>query len=253
MTTEANTLQHFFPRTSHPLICNAPMAGATNAELAVAVTKAGGLGKTSIRQPPRISRLTCGLGFIGGGADFTPSSKGFNDLSLQLTEARHLLEIKDPSTTLPIGIGCLTMNSHSWIKSFIQLIKQHRPIAVWLFAYTHRWQHTKLIEALHAAGCEWSLKVIVQVGTVKSAQEAIDDGADVLSVQGSDAGGHQFAKGASLMTLLPDVLDLLRIKYPENTIPLLAAGGIMDGKGVAAALLLGEIPLTGRLTRRHMY
>jgi hypothetical protein len=44
MSTGAETLQEFFPATSRPLICNAPMAFATNARMAVAVTKAGGLG-----------------------------------------------------------------------------------------------------------------------------------------------------------------------------------------------------------------
>jgi hypothetical protein len=44
MSTGSETLQQFFPATSRPLICNAPMAGATNARMAVAVAKAGGLG-----------------------------------------------------------------------------------------------------------------------------------------------------------------------------------------------------------------
>jgi hypothetical protein len=46
MSTGAETLQQFFPATSRPLMCNAPMAFATNARMAVAVTKAGGLGTT---------------------------------------------------------------------------------------------------------------------------------------------------------------------------------------------------------------
>jgi nitronate monooxygenase len=221
MSTGAETLQEFFPATSRPLICNAPMAFATNARMAVAVTKAGG------------------LGLIGGGADFTASSPALANLRQELIYARQLLDVADSDAPLPIGIGCLTMKSDAWKDNFVQLVNEHRPVAVWLFAYTHRSQHTELIQALHSTGRNWGLKVIVQIGTVESAREAIDDGADILSVQGADAGGHQFKQGAGLMTLLPDVADMVRSEYPQKNIPLLAAGGIMDGRGVAAALMLG--------------
>jgi nitronate monooxygenase len=140
------------------------------------------------------------------------------------------------------------MKSDAWKDNFVQLVNEHRPVAVWLFAYTHRSQHTELIQALHSTGRNWGLKVIVQIGTVESAREAIDDGADILSVQGSDAGGHQFKQGAGLMTLLPDVADMVRSEYPQKNIPLLAAGGIMDGRGVAAALMLGEIEAFNLIT-----
>ncbi|PKX88925.1 nitronate monooxygenase [Aspergillus novofumigatus IBT 16806] len=221
MSTGAETLEQFFPATSRPLICNAPMAGATNARMAVAVAKAGG------------------LGLIGGGADFTASSPELANLRQQLIYARELLRIVDSNAPLPIGIGCLTMKSDTWNDNFVQLVNEHRPVAVWLFACTHRSQHTELIQALQTTARDWGLKVIVQVGTMESAREAIDDGADILSVQGSDAGGHQFKQGAGLMTLLPDVADMVRSEYPERNIPLLAAGGIMDGRGAAAALMLG--------------
>jgi nitronate monooxygenase len=140
------------------------------------------------------------------------------------------------------------MKSDAWKDNFVQLVNEHRPVAVWLFAYTHRSQHTELIQALHSTGRNWGLKVIVQIGTVESAREAIDDGADILSVQGADAGGHQFKQGAGLMTLLPDVADMVRSEYPQKNIPLLAAGGIMDGRGVAAALMLGEIEAFNLIT-----
>ncbi|GFF60166.1 nitronate monooxygenase [Aspergillus udagawae] len=221
MSTGSETLQQFFPATSRPLICNAPMAGATNARMAVAVAKAEG------------------LGLIGGGADFTASSPELANLRQQLIHARQLFGVVDPNAPLPIGVGCLTMKSDTWKDNFVQLVNEHRPVAVWLFAYTRRSQHAELIHALQKTSSDWGLKVIVQVGTVESAKEAIDDGADILSVQGSDAGGHQFKQGAGLITLLPDVSDMVRREYPAKNIPLLAAGGIMDGRGVAATLMLG--------------
>ncbi|PYI02295.1 putative 2-nitropropane dioxygenase family oxidoreductase [Aspergillus sclerotiicarbonarius CBS 121057] len=213
-------LRSTFSWASYPLICNAPMYGPTNAELATQVTTSGG------------------LGFIGGGADFSTSSTDLAQLSSQLTQARELLGVPKDNA-LPIGVSCLTMRSDTWVANFAELIAQHRPVVVWLFANARRSQHQDLIKALHAAGEEWGLKVIVQIGNLTSAQEAVEDGADMLSVQGSDAGGHQFKDGASLITLLPDVVDMLEEKFPDRNVPLLAAGGIMDGRGIAAALALG--------------
>jgi nitronate monooxygenase len=57
----------------------------------------------------------------------------------------------------------------------------------------------------------------------------------VLVLQGSDAGGHGLARGAGIISLVPEAIDALR----DTNIPLMAAGGIVDGRGVAAALSLG--------------
>jgi nitronate monooxygenase len=61
---------------------------------------------------------------------------------------------------------------------------------------------------------------------------------DVLVIQGTDAGGHQWAQGASLISLLPEVRDLLSKTQSTNT-AILAAGGIVDARGCVAALSLG--------------
>ena len=121
------------------------------------------------------------------------------------------------------------------------MIATHRPAGVWLFAPPTETIHTELVPALHATGQEWGLKVFVQVGSVEAARQATKDGADVLVVQGVDAGGHQWAKGASLVTLLPEVVDMLAAEFKGNEVQVLAAGGVMDGRGVAAALVLGKV------------
>lgn len=119
----------------------------------------------------------------------------------------------------------------------IPVLRQHRPAGLWLFAPAGQ-QHTKLISAVKSIGAAWGLKIFVQVGSVQTAVEAVRDGADVLVVQGSDAGGHQFAKNASIITLLPEVVD--SVKHVSH-VSILAAGGIMDGRGIAAAMALGII------------
>jgi NAD(P)H-dependent flavin oxidoreductase YrpB (nitropropane dioxygenase family) len=76
------------------------------------------------------------------------------------------------------------------------------------------------------------IKVWMQIGRVAEAEQAVALDADALIVQGAEAGGHNRAE-ASTMTLFP------RIRGRFRSLPLLAAGGIVDGRTMAAALVLG--------------
>jgi enoyl-[acyl-carrier protein] reductase II len=86
-----------------------------------------------------------------------------------------------------------------------------------------------LVERAHAAG----LKVIHQVHTVAQARGAAAHGIDVFIAQGSEAGGQGMAAGVGAMALVPQVVDAV------GPVPVLAAGGVADGRGLAAALVLG--------------
>lgn len=77
--------------------------------------------------------------------------------------------------------------------------------------------------------------LICQIQTRRDAERAIDCGADVIVAQGSEAGGHGEKRGT--FTLVPEVADLIARISPETL--LCAAGGIGDGRGLAAALMLG--------------
>jgi nitronate monooxygenase len=77
--------------------------------------------------------------------------------------------------------------------------------------------------------------LICQVQTLAHARDAIEAGADVVVAQGAEAGGHGQTRGT--FTLVPEVADLLARESPKTV--LVAAGGIADGRGLAAALMLG--------------
>jgi nitronate monooxygenase len=74
-------------------------------------------------------------------------------------------------------------------------------------------------------------KLIVQVTDLDEARQALDVGADVVVAQGAEAGGHGGRRAT--LPFVPAVVDL------AMPTPVLAAGGIADGRGLAAALVLG--------------
>jgi nitronate monooxygenase len=85
---------------------------------------------------------------------------------------------------------------------------------------------------VHAAG----IPVIAQVQTLEHARRALDAGAEIVVAQGGEAGGHGMTV-RSTFTLVPDVVDLAADRAPETLV--LAAGGVADGRGLAAALMFG--------------
>jgi nitronate monooxygenase len=87
---------------------------------------------------------------------------------------------------------------------------------------------TPFTRRIRDAGC----KIICQVQTLAQAEEAAAAGADVIIAQGRDAGGHS-ATTRGTMGLVPSAVDAVA------PIPVVAAGGIADGRGLAAALALG--------------
>ncbi|MFM9443606.1 NAD(P)H-dependent flavin oxidoreductase [Streptomyces acidiscabies] len=80
---------------------------------------------------------------------------------------------------------------------------------------------------------EAGARLILQVTDLEEARRAADLGADVIVAQGTEGGGHGARHGRSTFPFVPAVVDLV------SPVPVLAAGGIADGRGVAAALVLG--------------
>ncbi len=85
------------------------------------------------------------------------------------------------------------------------------------------------VDAIHDA----TAILILQVTDLEEAKQAAELGADVIVAQGTEAGGHGARYGRSTLPFVPVVVDLVA------PVPVLAAGGIADGRGIAAALALG--------------
>jgi nitronate monooxygenase len=87
-------------------------------------------------------------------------------------------------------------------------------------------------DRIRAAG----VPLTAQVQNLDHARQALDAGADIIVAQGGEAGGHGMTV-RSTFTLVPEVVDLVAERSPETLV--VAAGGVADGRGLAAALALG--------------
>ncbi|MEX2480259.1 MAG: nitronate monooxygenase [Gammaproteobacteria bacterium] len=121
-----------------------------------------------------------------------------------------------------IGIGFITWRLDE-IPAVLELALAARPRAV-LLSFG---DITPYVAPIHAAGA----RVIAQVQSVAQARAARDAGADVIVAQGREAGGH--AGERATLALVPAVVDAVA------PLPVVAAGGIADGRGLAAVLMLG--------------
>jgi nitronate monooxygenase len=150
-----------------------------------------------------------GLGILGAGYGDEPWLTRELDLLAQ-SRAR-------------FGVGFITW-SLARQPSLLDLVLERRPAAVMLSFG----DPMPFAEKIKRAGAV----VVCQVQSVALAREAAAAGADILVAQGTEAGGHGVSRG--LVSLLPEVVDAV-----EGAIPVVAAGGIADGRGLAAALMLG--------------
>ena len=123
----------------------------------------------------------------------------------------------------PFGVGFITW-SLARQPELLDIALDARPSAVWLsFGDV-----APFAQRIKASGA----RLVCQVQTEAMARDALRHGADLLVAQGAEAGGHGVSRGT--IALVPALVDLA-----GPAVPVIAAGGIADGRGLAAALALG--------------
>lgn len=219
-TTMAHALTKLYPWLSTPAIISAPMLGAATPALAANVTKAGG------------------LGFIAGGTRPEALEETLQQTA-QITRTINFPSHRESKNDiLPVGVGFQLFNTPLPTTKAAFATLARPPAVVWLFAPAHSSDLALWAREIRKA-TNGKTHIWVQVGTVAEAKAAVELASpEILVVQGSDAGGHGLAQSASVMSLVPEVVDMLH-SIERGDIPVLAAGGITDGRGVAAALALG--------------
>jgi nitronate monooxygenase len=215
-------------------IVQAPMGGASSPEMALAVSRAGGLGSVAgvAFAPDDILKAS---ELVRGGTDApfalnllvsetqTPTAA---ELDRALKRLKPLYdELGAPLPERPNRFG------YDFEAQFAAVVKAAPKVASFAFANIGKAR----IEALQAAGTY----VIGTANTVAEARAWAEAGADGICAQGMEAGGHRgnFLKDteASLIGTMALVATVLQ----ATDLPVIAAGGIMDGKGVAAVLAMG--------------
>ena len=186
-------------------IALAPMALATGGALAAACAQAGA------------------LGLVGGG---------YGDLAWtqrEVTLAHELLG-NDKASLARLGCGFITWKLDENAEALDWVLTQ-QPCAIMLSFGDPRPYAARIAKA--------GAHLICQVQRLDQVPQAIEAGATVIVAQGGEAGGHgaNALEGRSTFTLVPEIADYLAAHSPDTL--LLAAGGVADGRGLAAALMLG--------------
>jgi len=161
------------------------------------------------------ARLTAAVSSAGG---FGILGGGYGDAAWLSAQLEQLAAAR-----VRYGVGFITW-SMAREPRLLELALEHKPAALFLsFGDV-----SPFIDRIHRAGA----LAICQVQSIAMARASRAAGADILVAQGTEAGGHGATR--SLSTLLPELVDAFGAE-----VPVVASGGIADGRGLAAALMLG--------------
>jgi nitronate monooxygenase len=217
----------------HPII-QAPMAGSTTPAMAAAVANAGGLGsigaatasldewRNTVAETKRLTNRAINVNFFVHEPP-TPEPTREMRMAVRLEPYYAELGLEVPAPSVPF---------HPFNAAALSALVELRPrVASFHFGLPA----AAAVKALKDAG----IRVLSSATTPGEAKKLEAMGADAVIAQGWEAGGHRgtfaapFAEGQiGTMALVPQVVDAVQI-------PVIAAGGIADGRGIAAALMLG--------------
>ena len=214
-------------------ILMAPMAGACPASLAIAVANAGGLGGCGalLMQPDAIRQWAAEVrAKTNGGFQFNlwiPDPPPRRDAAAE-DAVRDFLKVWGPEVAREAG----DVTPPDFAAQCDALLEAGPPIISSIMGL----YPDSFVAKMKSKSIRW----FANATTVAEAKAAENAGADVIVAQGMEAGGHRGAFDAAtaetrlvgLFSLLPAVVDAVKV-------PVVASGGIADGRGVAAALVLG--------------
>ncbi|BCJ86853.1 NAD(P)H-dependent flavin oxidoreductase [Effusibacillus dendaii] len=171
-----------------------------------------------------------GLAYVGNGALAAAVSNGggFGQVGVagrSVDNFKEEVHIAAESTDKPFGVN-LPLSEHSDITRYVEAILEVKDSikAVSISAGNPK----PLVPLFKQAG----LKVMIMTASIKHSLKAQELGADLIVCEGFEAGGHNSPLEMTLFTILPQVTRAV-------TVPVVAAGAISNGQGVAAAFALG--------------
>jgi nitronate monooxygenase len=179
-----------------------------------------GLGAPIMSAPMALvtgARVAAAVSSAGGLGTFG----GTNPMKGPAWVRREMADVR-AQTDQPFGVGFITHFLPAMPELFDAALEERAPVIVLSFAPVAPWLHRA-----HDAGA----RVICQVQTMALVEDALSEGADAIVVQGTEAGGH-----TGKMGLLPFLARVLEI---SGDTPVLAAGGVSNGRALAAVVAAG--------------
>ncbi len=217
-------------------IIQAPMAGANGSAMAIAVSETGGLGSLPCAMLDA-AKMRSEIGVIRQqtakpvNVNFFCHKPAEPDSSRDAVWKQHLTTFYkdlglDASASVP------AVNRAPFDETMCEIVEDFKPEIV---SFHFGLPDKSLFDRVKTAGC----KVIASATTVAEAGWLEENGCDAIIAQGYEAGGHrgmfltdEIANQAGTFALVPQIVDAVKV-------PVIAAGGIADGRGVAAVFALG--------------